>query len=125
MIDPVDNLKIAMTIYENKSMNKEAWIRTAVSRCYYSSLLAVKPLLRLGESNIDGDNLHSVAITRVRAADQILGDRLNMLYEMRLEADLADDVAWDRDVIPYAHAIAKAINNRIKSTLRASGPSLQ
>ena len=32
MIDPGDNLEIAMTIYENKSMNKEAWIRTAVSR---------------------------------------------------------------------------------------------
>ena len=81
MIDPVDNPKIAMTI-ENKGMNKKAWVRTAVSRCYYS-LLAVKPLLRLGESDIDSDNLHSVATTRVRAADRILGDRLNVLHELR------------------------------------------
>lgn len=123
MIDPGDNLEIAMTIYEDKSMNKEAWIRTAVSRCYYSSLLAVKPFLHPGESVAGGDDLHAVAMARVQEADKALGDRLKVLYERRLKADLADDVTWDRDVISDTHAIAKVFNSRIKSVFRTSGPS--
>lgn len=123
MIDPEDNLKIAMLIYENKSMNNEAGIRTAVSRCYYSSLLAIKPFLRLEESDIDSDDLHNVAMTRVQEVDKGLGDRLKVLYERRLKADMADVVTWDRDVISDTHSIAKTFNNNLRFALGASGSS--
>ena len=92
-------------------------------QAYHSPLLAVKPFLHPGESAAGGDDLHAVAITRVQEADAALGDRFKVLYERRLKADLADDVTWDRDVIPDTHAIAKVFNSRIKSVFRTSGPS--
>lgn len=72
MFDPGDNLKIAMMIYGENSMDNEAGIRAAVSRCYYSSLLTVKPLLRLSAPGADSDDLHMVAMGRVRKADPLV-----------------------------------------------------
>lgn len=45
MFDPAENLGIAMKIYGDKKTSGEVWIRAAVSRCYYSSLLTAKPHL--------------------------------------------------------------------------------
>ena len=123
MFDPGDNLKIAMMIYGENSMNNEAGIRAAVSRCYYSSLLTVKPLLRLSAPGADSDDLHMVAMGRVRKADRYLGDMLKFLYAQRLKADLADGVDWNRDVIIDAHASAKFFNSEVEPALRASGSS--
>lgn len=123
MFDPGDNLKVAMAIYMDKSMDNEAGIRAAVSRCYYSSLLTVKHLLQLDVTEAESDDLHMVAISRVRKANRTLGDLLKFLYVHRLKADLADDVPWERNIIAEVHGAAKAFNSEIKSALRASGPS--
>ena len=116
MIDPGDNLKIAMLIYENKSMNNEAGIRAAVSRCYYSSLLAIKPFLRFEESDADSDDLDTVVMARIRAPDKALGDRLKVLCERCLKAGLADDITWDGGVM-----LAESIPHRSPDR-RAAGP---
>lgn len=123
MFDPGDNLKVAMAIYEDKSMSNEAGTRAAVSRCYYSSLLTTKRLLRLDVPDADSDDLHMVAIDRVRKVDRTLGDLLKFLYMHRLKADIADDVPWERNIIAEVHGAAKAFNSKIKSALRASDPS--
>lgn len=122
MFDPGDNLEVAMAIYMDKNMDNEAGIRAAVSRCY-SSLLTVKHLLQLDTTEAESDDLHMVAIGRVRKANRALGDRLKFLYVHRLKADLADDVAWGRETIADVHGAAKAFNSEVKSALRASGSS--
>lgn len=124
MFDPEGNLKIAMMIYEDKNMNNEAGIRTAVSRCYYSSLLTVKPLLQLDAPDVDNDDLHMVVIDLVRKADRTLGDRLKFLYGHRLKADLSASVTWDKDVILDVHGTAKHFNSDIGPALQASDSSL-
>lgn len=123
MFDPEDNLEIAMMIYSESSMDNEAGIRAAVSRCYYSSLLTVKPLLRLSAPSADSDDLHMIAMDRVRNVDRDLGDKLKFLYVQRLKADIATSVDWSRDAIISVHATAKAFNSEVKLVLRASGSS--
>ena len=115
MIDPGDNLKIAMMIH-GKSMNSEAGIKTAVRRRYHSSPPAVTPLLHLGKSDADSDDLDTVVMARIRAPDKALGDRLKVLYERCLKAGLADDITWDGGAM-----LAESIPHRSPDR-RAAGP---
>ncbi len=118
MFDPDENLKIAVKIHGDKGMSNEAGVRAAVSRCYYSSLLTVKPYL--GSAVPDDDRLHGIAMCFVQKMDRRLGDRLGYLYELRLKADMASGVTWDRDMIADVHGVAKRFNDEIKRILSAS-----
>ena len=111
------------THFNSTFSTSEAGIRAAVSRCYYSSLLTVKPLLRLSAPSANSDDLHMVAMDRVRKADRHLGDKLKFLYTHRLKADLANGVDWGRDVIIDVYATAKLFNSKVEPALRASGSS--
>lgn len=119
MFDPDDNLGLALKIYMDRRMSDEAGIRAAVSRCYYSSLLTVKP--HLGPGKPDSDDLHGIAMCFVQGVDRSLADQLEYLYNHRVMADMGDDVPWDRDVIADAHATAKVLNGDIRRILGASG----
>lgn len=119
MFDPDENLRIAMKIHGDKKMNDQAWIRAAVSRCYYSSLLTVKP--HLGPDKSSDDDLHSNAMHFVHNVNRGLADQLRYLYNHRIMADMDDDVSWDRDVIACVHGMAKMFNCEIKRILGASG----
>ena len=123
MFDPDDNLKFAMRIHGDRKMRDEAGIRAAVSRCYYASLLTVKPYL--GSHEIDvGDELHKTAIFHVQKINRDLGDQLRYLYRQRLKADLCEDASWDEDAIVGVYGVAKQINSEVERAGRASGGSL-
>lgn len=119
MFDPDENLGFATKVHRDKKMGDEAGIRAAVSRCYYSSLLTVKPYL--GPDKPDDDDLHDIAIDFVQNMDRELADRLITLYNYRIIADMADGVSWDRDVIASVHGMARVFNQSIKRILAARG----
>ena len=118
MFDPGGNLEVAMQIYRNRGMCSKAGIRAAVSRCYYSSLLAVMPHLEPGP-RARGDDLHRIAIAFVTGADARMGDRLKCLYDYRLEADIGGDgnVEWTRDLITELRGMAIMVNDYVRSSI--------
>lgn len=125
MLDPRDYLEVAMKISRNKDTRGEAWIRTAVSRCYYSAFLAAKRLLTPTKGAPHGNDLHRFVIMSMRKVDGGMADRLKYLYDQRIMADFNDDVPWSIDVINEVHCIAKVFNDDAESRSRKNGPPLQ
>ena len=113
MFDPEDGLKFAMKIRGDRKMHDEAGIRAAVSRCYYSSLLAVKPYLG-HHKTLNTDNLHNIAISHVQKVNRTLGDLLRYLHYQHVKADLCDDDSWNEDAIVNAHSAARQFIDDIK-----------
>lgn len=123
MFDPEDGLKFAMKIRGDRKMHDEAGIRAAVSRCYYSSLLTVKPYLG-PHKTCNTDDLHNIAISHVQKVNRRLGDLLKYLYYQRIKADLRDDDSWNEDAIVNAHSAAREFIDDIKRVRFTSGGPL-
>lgn len=115
---PEDFLKLASIIRADPRPWGPAGIRTAVSRCYYSALLAASLLLeRSGVKIGAGDGMH-VAVVRAllsggSGACQRLGDDLANMNEMRIAADLDPGSPVGEDDLDHAYSLASIFNRDV------------
>ncbi len=118
MFDPKELLGFVEKIRRKSELQNEAGIRTAINRSYYSSLLKAK--LRLeekGENFSKNDEIHKDIIEKIKNKDSSMGDKLNDLHELRVQADFDLNFKPDKDFISHAYGIAKSFNGKINSRI--------
>lgn len=118
MFDPKDLLDFVEKIRGKSELQNEAGVRTAINRSYYSSLLKAK--LRLedkGEEFLENDEIHKSIIEKIKEKDSIMGDKLNNLHELRIQADFDLNFHAERGLISNAYGIAKSFNGKVNSRI--------
>jgi len=86
--DPRGFLRLADRLLNDTKYEKEARIRTTISRAYYAAFLsAMKKLQELGFSFRDVHRLHRDVIEMLSSRNGGLGSKLNSLFDHRVDAD--------------------------------------
>lgn len=114
MFNPNELLKFVKTIRRKQELQTDAGIRTAINRSYYSSMLTAKSRLeKQGEKFSETDEIHKHIIEKIKAKNIHMGDKLNSLYKLRLQADLDLEFDADKAYIAHAYGIAISFNSKI------------
>ena len=121
---PEEFLEFAVKIHSEPDLQSPAGVRTAVSRCYYSSLLMAKSSLEhLGTRFRRNDDVHEDVVRTLSrehgAASRELADDLSDMNELRMAADLDVGSHVDIDCLGTAIAMANIFN---KDLSRRFGP---
>lgn len=118
MFEPKELLNFVKKIREKKELQTEAGVRTAINRCYYSSMLKAKLHLESKGIKISEDEeIHKNIIARVKNKDSSMGDKLNHLYELRMQADFDLEFKAEKEFIASTYGIAKSFNNKVHSRI--------
>ena len=118
MFDPKDLLDFVEKIRAKSELQNEAGVRTAINRSYYSSMLKAK--LRLedkGETFLENEEIHKNVIEKVKEKNTSMGDKLNNLYELRIQADFDLNFNAERGLITNAYGMAKSFNGKVNSRI--------
>lgn len=123
--DPRDFLEFAKEIYKKETNHKEAMLRTALGRCYYSAFLICRERLNLSSSA-----KHKEVYNKVKGMDRTLGKELTYLFIYRVGADyymempckidrwgIADTVKCDREDVEMSIRRAERVVNMAHKVL--------
>jgi len=119
MFNPEEFLKITDTIRRQKKLQTSAGVRTALNRAYFAALVMAKIKLEdLGVFFSTNDEIHKQISDEVKKRDNILGDKLEQLYDNRWDSDFDLNFIADKSLISPASATAKSFISRAKSQLK-------
>ncbi len=87
--NPEAFLEIAKIIWNDKNLDREGRIRTAIGRSYYAAFLkSIIKLQSLGESFPSVHNIHAEVRKKLQIRKKSnVASKLNSLFEMRVKAD--------------------------------------
>lgn len=118
MFNPEDYLRFVKIIREESKLQTAAGIRTALNRTYFSALVNAKERLeKLGMTFPATDEMHQAIIEEVKGRDSTLGDKLNKLYDLRLDADYNLELETKVGLISPAYGMASRFNAKARSVL--------
>lgn len=118
MFDPKDLLNFVEKIRGKSELQDEAGIRTAINRSYFSSMLKAKlHLENKGEIFLEDEEIHKNVIEKIKEKDNFMGDKLNNLHDLRMQADFDLNFRAEKGLIANAYGIAKSFNNKINSRI--------
>lgn len=117
--DPEEFLHLAKNVHADPGRHDAANVRTAVSRCYYSSMLKAKLLLeRSGVKFSIDDIVHTEVINAINAKDPSLGDDLEEINKLRMAADLDVTSSVSVGVLTSAYGISESFSACVERRFR-------
>lgn len=118
MFDPDTLLEIVEKIRLKSELQTEAGVRTALNRSYFSSMLKAKlRLTELGVTLSNNDEIHKEVIEKIKEKNSGMADKLNTLYDMRINADYNLEETIDDSRITSYYGIAKSFNSKVKTRI--------
>ncbi|BDQ31146.1 hypothetical protein NZNM25_01500 [Nitrosopumilus zosterae] len=118
MFSPDEFLTFVKTIRRKNELQTEAGVRTALNRCYFSSLVKAKNHLESKGNNFsNNEEMHKEIIEKVKEANETMGDKLNTLLEMRNKADYDMEFNGDSGLISPIYGMSKSFNDKVSSKL--------
>jgi len=119
MFNPEEFLKITDIVRRQNKFQTPAGVRTALNRAYFAALVMAKiKLEELGVTFSTNDEIHKQISDEVKKRDNILGDKLEHLYEYRWDSDFDLNFIADKSLISPVSAAAKSFISRAKSILK-------
>ena len=119
MFNPEEFLKITDTVRRQRKLQTPAGVRTALNRAYFAALVFAKLKLEdLGVAFSTNDEIHRQISDEVKKRDNVLGDKLELLYDNRWDSDFDLSFVADKSLISPTSATAKAFISRAKSKLK-------
>jgi len=112
-------LKISSSLRSNKNIpldeeEKEAWIRTGISRSYYAAFLIAREKLSL--KNYTKPDIHKLVIEKLSNIDPIIKDKLSELRRKRNYADYNIKISMKINDLIWSLATAQHIIKQLIKT---------
>jgi hypothetical protein len=117
--DPEDFIKFANTLHKLKTPFVEALCRTIIGRCYYSAFLISREKLIVEYRHIYlrsiREKVHQEVIDKFNELEPFIGQKLDDLRELRIEADYYCNVILNDKAALRALTIAQRVITRLQT----------
>lgn len=109
MFEPKKFVELARKILSQRSWDKDARIRSSISRSYHGPFLYSKNILedKFNVSFSDLDQIHKDVIENLKNNKTSLGNKLETLNEFRVDADLKTETEPEMADATHCLGIAK------------------
>ena len=109
MFEPKKFVELARKILSQRNLDKDARIRSSISRSYYGPFLYSKNILeeKFDVTFLDMDQIHKDVIENLKSKKTKLGYKLETLNEFREDADLKTETEQEISDATHCLGIAK------------------